>query len=123
MFIQTYEKPIQLKSMEEEKGVVKFRYNELFKTLKIKVYFRNKRVYSYKKKIDNKKSLELLQIVRNKNVSCYKEFSLSVFCCTINAYDEKEKQVGDALNGYIFKDLCTDEKIEKIIVHKKLKNG
>lgn len=126
---ETYEKPIQLKSMEKEKGIVKIRYNKLFKKLKIKVYFRNKKVYSGVEKIDNKKKLELLQVVRNKNVSYYKEFSLypplSGFNCTVSAYDEKGKQVGNDLNGYAFKDFLdgTDEKIEKIIVQRKIKNA
>ena len=126
---ETYEKPIQLKAMEQEKGTVKFRYNKLFKTLKIKVYFRNRKVYSGKKKINNKKNLELLQVVRNKDVSYYREFSLyapiSGFYCTVSAYDEKGKQVGNDLNGYAFKGFAsgTDEKIEKIIVQRKIKNA
>lgn len=125
---ETYEKPIELKAMQSEKGTVKIRYNKLFKVLKIKVYFRNKKVYSGTEKIDDTKKLNLLQIVRNKDVSYYREFSiytpLSGFICIVNAYDENGKQVGDDLNGYAFKNhFKTDEKIEKIIVERKIKNA
>ena len=126
---ETYEKPIQLKSMGKEKGIVKIRYNKLFKRLKIKVYFRNKKVYSGEEKIDNKKQLELLEVVRNKDVSYYKELSYysaySGLNCTVIAYDEKEKQIGNDLSAYFFKAFIsgTDKKIEKIIVQRKIKNA
>lgn len=125
---ETYEKPIQLKSMGKEKGIVKIRYNKLLKKLKIKVYFRNKKVYSGEEKIDNKKRLELLEIVRNKDVSYYKELSYySVYfglSYTVIAYDEKGEQIGNNLSAYAFKDLTeTDKKIEKIIVQRSIKNA
>ncbi|MER2227292.1 MAG: hypothetical protein ABS916_09585 [Carnobacterium sp.] len=126
---ETYEKPIQLKSMGKEKGIVKIRYNKLFKKLKIKVYFRNKKVYSGEEKIDDKKSLELLEVVRNKDVSYYKELSYYSVYSGLNsiviAYDENNEQVGNDLNGYAFKDFIsgTDKKIEKIIVQRSIKNA
>lgn len=126
---ETYEKPIQLKSMGKEKGIVKIRYNKLFKTLKFKVYFRNKKVYSGIEKIDNKKKLELLEVVRNKDVSYYKELSYysaySGLNCTVIAYDEKGEQIGNDLSAYAFKDFLTgtDKKIEKIIVQRSIKNA
>lgn len=126
---ETYEKPIQLKSMGKEKGIVKIRYNKLFKKLKIKVYFRNKKVYSGEEKIDDKKRLELLEVVRNKDVSYYKELSYysaySGLNCTVIAYDEKGEQIGNDLSAYAFKDFLTgtDKKIEKIIVQRSIKNS
>lgn len=129
MFIQKWEKPIQLKAMGEEKGVVEFSYNELFKTLKTKIYFKDKKVYSNKKKIDNKKNFDFLEGIRNKNIFYFKELSLSSFSCVVVAYDEKGKQIGNALknhslDSFVFNDfLGARKKIEKIIVYEKLKNA
>lgn len=127
---ETYEKPLQLEAMQGQKGIVKFQYQKFLKIITVKTYFEGKRISKETFTVKSEKELNLLLAARNEKAVLFKEYRVSSgFGGTfplIAGFDEKGTEITESFNDHTFKGYYSyksEERIEKILVNKKLKNA
>lgn len=127
---ETYEKPLQLEAMKGQEGIVKFQYQKFLKIITVKTYFEGKRISKETFTVKSEKELNLLLAARNEKAVLFKEYRvLSGFGGTfplIAGFDEKGLRVTESFNDDTFKGYYSyqsEERVEKILVNKKLKNA
>lgn len=127
---ETYEKPLQLEAMQGQEGIVKFQYQKFLKIIIVKTYFEGKRISRETFTVKSEKELNLLLAARNEKAVLFKEYRvLSGFGGTfplIAGFDEKGSKVTESFNDDTFKGYYSyqsEERVEKILVNKKLKNA
>ena len=126
---ETYEKPLQLEAMEGQKGIVKIQYQKFLKIIIVKTYFGGKRISRETFTIKSQKELNLLLAARDEKVVLFKEYrtplGLGGIFSLIAGFDEKGIKITESFSSCTFKGYYSyksKERIEKILVSKKLKN-
>ena len=120
-----YEKKIELEAMNGQSGIIKIRYNKIFKTFQAKIYFRNKCVSRVKKKVENRSGADDLALITSEDVTYLKEgrhyrmIGMDRYTC---AYDGKDCFLGKT-HMYNLSDIYANGNIEKILAKEKLKKN